>query len=183
MAYNFNDFKASLKHVEDWVAKEFSSIRTGRATISLLDGIVVESYGTQMPLSNVANLNVEDARSIRIAPWDMSQVAAIEKAITVSSLGITPTVDDKGLRVVFPDLTADRRVLLVKMAKEKLEEGRVRIRQERSEVIKDINAQEKDGAFSKDESMRYQAEVDKLVKEANAKLEEHLTKKEKEIQS
>ncbi|MFA6297447.1 MAG: ribosome recycling factor [Candidatus Paceibacterota bacterium] len=183
MAYNFSEFNKHLKEANDWVTKEFTSLRTGRATIALLDGITVESYGSKMSLSSVANLSVEDARSIRIAPWDMSQIQAIEKAIQLSSLGISPVVDEKGLRVVFPDLTADRRVAIMKIAKEKLEDGKVRIRMEREKVIKDIQSKEKEGEMGKDEAMRYRGEVDKLVKEANAKLEEILTKKEKEIQS
>ena len=183
MAYNFSAFKQSLKEAEDWVVKEFTGLRTGRATISLLDGIQVESYGTQMALSAVANLSVEDARTIRISPWDISQIQAIEKAFVNSSLGITPAVDDKGLRVVFPELTSERRVAIMKIAKEKLEDGRIRIRQEREKVIKDIQAREKDGEYGKDDTQRNKEEADKLTKEANAKLDDLLTKKEKEIQS
>jgi len=181
MAYNFSDFNKRLKEVEEWVTKEFTSLRTGRATITLLDGITVDSYGSRMGLNAVANLSVEDARTIRISPWDASQVKEIEKALVNSSLGISPVIDDKGLRVVFPELTSDRRIVLIKMAKEKLEEGRVRIRQEREKVIKDIQSVEAD--VGKDEVMRNKTETDKLVKEANARLDEHLTRKEKEIQS
>jgi ribosome recycling factor len=183
MAYNFTEFKQRLKEAEEWMMKEFSSLRTGRASITLLDGIMVESYGAMMPISNVANLNVEDARSIRISPWDMSQIAAIEKGIQNSSLGISPVVDDKGLRIVFPDLTSERRVTILKMAKEKLEDAKVRVRQDREKVLKDIQSKEKENEFGKDESMRYHAEVDKLIKEQNAKFDELFEKKEKEIQS
>lgn len=183
MAYNFSIFKQGLKEAEDWVAKEYTGLRTGRATIALLDGIQVESYGTRMALSAVANLSVEDARSIRISPWDASQIKEIEKALIESSLGISPVVDEKGLRVVFPDLTSDRRTAILKIAKEKLEDGKIRIRQEREKTIKDIQAQEKDGLYGKDESQRYREEADKLVKEANAKLDGLFDKKEKEIQS
>jgi ribosome recycling factor len=183
MAYNFSAFKQGIKEAEEWLSKEFTGLRTGRATVALLDGIMVDSYGARMPLSNVANLSVEDARTIRISPWDMSQVGAIEKAFQLSSLGISPSVDEKGLRVQFPDLTSERRVALIKIAKEKLEDAKVRIRQEREKTIKDIQAREKDGEYGKDETERNKAEVDKLVKEANLKLDEHLSRKEKEIQS
>lgn len=183
MPYNFSDFNKRLKEAEEWVAKEYTSLRTGRATPALLDGITVESYGTRMSLSAVANMSVEDARTIRIVPWDMSQIQAIEKAIQLSSIGISPAVDEKGIRVVFPDLTSERRVALLKIAKEKLEDGRVRIRLEREKVIKEIQAAEKEGGMGKDEAMRYRTEVDKLVKEANTRLDEHLVRKEKEIQS
>lgn len=181
MAYNFSEFNKRLKEAEEWVTKEFTSLRTGRATITLLDGITVESYGSRMGLNAVANLSVEDARSIRISPWDASQIKEIEKALINSSLGISPIVDDKGLRVIFPELTADRRVVLIKMAKEKLEDGRVRIRQEREKILKEIQALEDE--VGKDEVMRNKTEVEKLVKEANARLDELLTRKEKEIQS
>jgi ribosome recycling factor len=183
MAYNFSAFKQGLKEAEDWVAKEFIGLRTGRATLALLDGIQVESYGAKMPLSSVANLSVEDARSIRISPWDSTQIKEIEKAIINSPLGISPVIDDKGLRVIFPDLTSERRAAIMKLAKERLEDGKIRIRQEREKTIKDIQTSEKEGEFSKDEFERNRAEADKLVKEANAKLEELLAKKEKEIQS
>lgn len=183
MAYNFSDFKQRLKEADEWVAKEFTALRTGRATPALLDGITVESYGSKMSITSIASMSVEDSRSIRISPWDMSQIQAIEKAIQVSNLGISPVVDDKGLRVIFPDLTAERRVTLLKVAKEKLEDGKVRIRMEREKVLKDVQAKEKEGEISKDDAMRIRTEVDKLVKEANAKLDEHLVRKEKEIQS
>lgn len=183
MPYNFSAFKQGLKEAEDWITREFTGLRTGRATLALLDGIQVDSYGARMPLSSVANLTVEDARSIRIAPWDASQIKEIEKAIVNSTLGISPVVDEKGLRVIFPDLTSDRRVQLMKLAKEKLEDGRVRIRQEREKVIKDIQAREKDGEYGKDETERNKGEVEKIVKEANAKLDDILIRKEKEIQS
>lgn len=181
MAYNFSDFNKRLKEAEEWVAKEFTSLRTGRATIALLDGITVDSYGSRMGLNAVANLSVEDARSIRISPWDASQIKEIEKALINSSLGISPVVDEKGLRVIFPELTADRRTVLIKMAKEKLEDGRVRIRQDREKILKEVQALEAE--VGKDEVMRNKTEVDKLVKEANARLDELLSRKEKEIQS
>ncbi len=183
MAYQFSDFKLRLKEAEEWLSKEYTSLRTGRATPALLDGINVESYGARMPLSSVATISVEDARTIRIAPWDMSQVQTIEKAIIVSSLGLSPIVDDKGVRVVLPELSADRRTTLIKAAKDHLESTKVRIRQEREKVLKDIQAEEKEGEFGKDEAARYRSEVDKLVKDANTKCDEHLTKKEKEIHS
>ncbi len=183
MAYNFSDFKQKLKEAEDWLVKEYGALRTGRATPALLDGVSVDSYSARMPISSIASLSVEDARTIRVTPWDMSQVQAIEKAIILANLGFSPVVDEKGLRVIFPELSAERRTMLIKAAKERLEDAKVRGRQEREKVIKDINSLEKDGGFGKDEALRYWNEVDKLIKEANAKLDEHLVKKEKEIQS
>ena len=161
--------------------KEFSTIRTGRATPSILDGVKVEAYGTDMPINQVANIGVEDARVLRITPWDMSQVKSIEKAIIISDLGLSVSVDDKGLRVNFPDLTSDRRVALVKIAKQKLEDARVTLRNEREKAIKDIDAQEKEKKISEDEKFRMKADLQKAIDDANRVLDELFAKKEKEI--
>ncbi len=181
MAYNLTDFQNKLKGTEDWLAKELSGIRTGRASISFLDGVKVESYGTEMPISSVASIGNEDAKTIRITPWDNSQIKAIEKAITVSNLGVSTVVDDKGLRVIFPELTGERRIQLVKVAKEKMEEARIALRRERNEVMDDLNSQKKDGSMSEDDCERTKVEIEKKVKEAGDRLEVLFTKKETEI--
>jgi ribosome recycling factor len=181
MAYNFNDLKQGLKEAEEWLTKEFSSLRTGRATPALLDGVQVDSYGSRMNISAVANMTVEDARTIRIAPWDMSQATPIEKAITVANLGVSVIVDDKGLRVIFPELTSERRTTIIRIAKEKLEDAKVRSRQEREKTLKDIQSKEKAGEMSKDEMERMKVEIEKIVKETTSRMEEMMTKKEKEI--
>ncbi|MEQ1561208.1 MAG: ribosome recycling factor [Nitrospira sp.] len=181
MAYNFTPLKQSVKDTEEWLKREFSTIRTGRATPAILDGVTVEAYGTQMPLNQVANISVEDARMIRITPWDMSQVKSVEKGIIISDLGLSVSVDDKGLRVVFPELTSDRRTSLVKIAKQKLEEARITLRGEREKVIKDIDAKEKAGEMSEDEKFRLKTELQKMLDDANRILDEAFSKKEKEI--
>ncbi len=183
MAYNFAPFKQSIKDLEDWLKKEFSSIRTGRATPTILDGVFVESYGARMAISQVGSIAIEGARSLRIAPWDMSQAKAIEKAIMVSNLGLSVAVDDKGLRITFPELTTESRNTFVKMAKQKLEEARVTLRTEREKVWDDIQNKEKEGGMGEDEKFRLKAEMQKLVDETNAKLEALLLGKEKEIMS
>jgi len=181
MAYNFSPFKTATKDTEDWLKKEFSSIRTGRASPAILDIVTVEAYGSHMPINQVANISVEDARVIRITPWDMTQAKPIEKAILVSDLGLSVTVDDKGLRVIFPDLTSDRRLALVKVAKQKLEDAKITMRGERERVLKDIDKQEKDGLMGEDEKFRLKAELQKLVDDSGRVLEELFAKKEKEI--
>lgn len=183
MQYNFSPFKTKLKEAEEWLVREFAGIRTGRATPTILDTVQVESYGSRMSISSVASIQIEDARTIRIAPWDMSQVKAIETAIGLSNLGLSVAVDDKGLRVIFPELTGERRAQFVKIAKDKLEDGKIRIRQEREVVIKDITQKEKDGSMSEDERNRAKTEADKLVQDANKVLDTHFEKKEKEITS
>jgi ribosome recycling factor len=181
MAYNFTNFQNKLKATEDWLAKELSSIRTGRASISFLDGVRVESYGSEMPISSVATIGNEDAKTIRITPWDASQIKAIEKALTVSNLGVSIVVDDKGIRVMFPELTGERRIQLVKVAKEKLEEARIALRRERNEVMDDLNSQKKSGAMSEDEVERTKVEIEKKMKDAGEKLDGFFNKKETEI--
>src|SRR3989344_7573292 len=98
MAYNFQPLKAAIATVEDWLKKEFQGIRTGRASPSLLDGVQVEAYGSRMPINQVGGISVEDARTLRISPWDMSQVKSIEKAIVDANLGVGVGSDDKGVR-------------------------------------------------------------------------------------
>ena len=181
MAYDFTKFKKSLSGTEEWIKKEFSGIRTGQASPTLLDGINVESYGTPTPLVQVGSIMTEGPRTLRITPWDLSQSKEIEKAITIANLGVSVSVDDKGLRVNFPELTAERRVQIVKIAKEKLEEGKKQIRIHRDDAMKDLKAREKAGGIGEDEVFRHEKEIQKMVDEANKKLDEHYTKKEKEI--
>lgn len=181
MAYDFSQSKSRAQDVDAWLGKEYQTIRTGQATPALLDGVMVESYGAKMPINQVANVGVEDARTIRITPWDASQIKEIESAITVADLGVSVTVDGQGLRVIFPELTSERREQLVKLAKSKLEEARVSLRGVREDTWSDIQAQEKDGRLSEDEKFRAKDEMQKIVDEVNKKLDERLAAKESEI--
>jgi len=181
MAYNFSKLNQKIKETQEWLAKELSSIRTGRASTSFLDVVKVQSYGSEMGITSLATVSAEDAKTIRVSPWDSSQIGAIEKAITISNLGVSVVADGQGLRVIFPELTGERRLQLVKVAKEKLEDGKVALRRERNEVMEDLNQKKKDAEMGEDEMMRYKAEVEKLIQDASKKLEEMLTKKEQEI--
>ncbi|HEU5114989.1 MAG TPA: ribosome-recycling factor, partial [Candidatus Paceibacterota bacterium] len=131
----------------------------------------------------VAGMTNEDPRTIRITPWDQGLVKAIEKSITVANLGVSVAVDDKGIRVSFPELTGERRKEIVKTAKEKLEQARIQIRKHRDEVITDIEKKEKEGGMGEDEKFRFKTEVQKLVDESSKKLADMMDKKEKEILS
>lgn len=181
MAYQFASLKTKAKEVEEWLKKEFSGIRTGRAAPSLLDGIRVDSYGSKVPLNQVGNISVEDARTIRIAPWDKSQIKDIEKAIAEADLGISTGSDDNGVRVSFPELTSDRRAQLQKLTGQKLEEARIRVRSLRDDVWQDIQKQEKDGKISEDDKFRGKDEMQKIIDEANKSLDALAKKKEEEI--
>jgi ribosome recycling factor len=181
MAYNFNQLKEEIKKTENWLQSEFGSIRTGRASPAVLDTVKVESYGSEVPINQVASVSIEDARMIRITPWDISQAKAIEKAIQVSNLGLSVTIDEKGLRVTFPELTTERRGILLKLGKQKLEDARVAIRSEREKTWKDIEKREKDGEISEDDKFRLKTELQKIIDEAGGVLETMFSKKEKEI--
>jgi ribosome recycling factor len=183
MAYDFTKFKKSLSGAEEWLKKEFSNIRTGQASPALLDSVKVDSFGTLSPLVQLGSISTEGPRTLRIVLWDNSQTKEVEKAISIADLGVSVVVDDKGLRVNFPELTAERRVQIVKIAKEKLEEGKKQVRMHRDEIMKDLQTKEKSGGMGKDEAFRHQKEVQKLVDEMNKKLEELYSKKDKEITS
>ncbi len=181
MAYDFNPFKKTLTAAEEWLKKEFQQIRTGQASPAILDSVKVDSYGTIMGLKEVASVTIEGARSIRITPWDAAQSKEIEKAISLANLGLSTAVDDQGVRVTFPELTADRRAQIAKLAKDKLEEGKKQVRHNRDNTIKDLQTKEKEGGYGKDEIFRLTKEAQKFVDDANKKLDEMYTKKEKEI--
>ena len=125
MAYDFSDFNKRKDGVVEWLQKEFSSIRTGRATVTLLDSVMVDSYGTKTPLNQTANLSVEDPRTIRISPWDKSLIPEVEKGVANADLGVSTSADEDGVRAIFPELTTENRERLVKQAKAKVEEAKV----------------------------------------------------------
>jgi ribosome recycling factor len=172
---------AELADVQHWLEKEFNGIRTGQATPALLDSIRVESYGTMMPISQVASIGTEDARTLRISAWDASVVPAIEKTIRDADLGVSVVGDSSGLRVIFPELTGERRQQLVKLAKSKFEEARVRVRGVRDDVMKKIDSAEKQGEISEDEKFTQKEKVQKQIDGANQSLEQLFNKKEAEI--
>jgi len=175
MAYNTQNFKGELKKVEDWLSKEYSQVHTGRATPIVLDSIMVESYGSHMPLKNVAGVTIEDPKTLRIAPWDKSQIKAIEGAIMASNLGLSVVSDSEGVRVIFPMLTTENRAKLAKVLKEKLEDARISVRKERQ------NEMDKLDDLSEDEKKRGKDEIQKIVDESNKNLEAIFTKKENEV--
>ncbi len=181
MQYDFTKFKAKIKETEDWLKKEYTSIRTGMASPQLLDSVMVESYGQRMPIIQVGSVSIADARSLLVTPWDASQVKAVEKAITVADLGVSLKTDEKSVRVFFPELTSERREILTKLAKEKLEQAKITIRNAREETVKDIDSKEKLGGMSEDEKFRFKAEVQKMIDAGNKTLEETFVKKQKEV--
>ena len=161
--------------------KEFATMRVGRANPALLEKVVVEYYGTQMPVNQLATISAPEPRLLVIQPWDKGALGAIEKAILKSDLGITPTNDGSVIRLAIPPLTQERRQELVKVARKKAEEARVAIRNIRRDANDRIKDLEKDKVISEDEGKRGQDEVQKLTDKHISEIDELLKIKEKEI--
>lgn len=181
MAYDFSPLKAKIKETEEWLARELSGVRTGRATPALLDAVRADAYGSRSPIRELAAISVEDARTIRIIPWDRELMKAIEKGIVEADLGVGVSTDDQGLRVSFPELTSERRTQLSKIAGDKTEQAKVTLRSHRTDALKTLDAAEKVGGMGKDEVVRLKAEVQKYIDAGNEALIAQLNKKEAEI--
>ncbi len=160
---------------------DFATVRTGRATPALVEKIKVDYYGTEVPLQQLAGFNVPEPRVLVVAPYDKNSMKAIEKAIQHSDLGITPSNDGQVIRLVFPQLTTDRRKELVKVVKHKAEEGRIAIRNLRRAARHELEAYEKDGEISVDELDRAEKELEKLTHEYVAEIDRMLARKEQEL--
>jgi ribosome recycling factor len=161
--------------------RSFSTVRTGRANASLLDRVQVEYYGVPTPLKALASITTPDASTLLIQPFDPSTLAAIERAILASDLGLTPSNDGKVIRLTLPPLTEERRKELTKQVAKLAEEGRVSIRNIRRDAIDAVRKQEKNGEISEDESKSRQEEIQKLTDRYIKKIDELLAEKEKEL--
>jgi len=175
------DFDIRGKEIIDWLNTEYSGIRTGQATPALLDSLKVESYGSMMPLNQVGSVGIEDARTLRISLWDAGGIPAVEKALREADLGVSVATDSAGLRVIFPELTSERRVQLVKLAKSKFEDARVSVRSTRDEIMKDLDKQQKEGDLSEDEKFTKKDVIQKKVDAINIQLEKLYDSKETEV--
>jgi ribosome recycling factor len=180
--FDFSSFKKILAEREEHFKTELSGVRTGRATPALLDGVSVEAYGGHLPLAQTASITTEDARTLRVTPWDASLGKAVERAISDANLGVSVGADEKGVRVFFPDLTSERRAQLVKLTRAKLEEARTAVRKAREEVWQTIQKAEKEKTLSEDEKFRAKEQMEKMVQEQNTTLETLAQKKEKELE-
>lgn len=181
MQYNFSNLKTELKKIEEFLSKEYNQLNVGRASPMVLDGVSVESYGSYMPIKNVASVSIEDPKTLRIAPWDKGQLKDIERAIMASNLGLSVATDESGIRVIFPQLTTETRQTLVKVLKEKMEEARISVRREREKVWEDVQEKEKEGKMTEDERFGAKDALQKIVDETNINLEAIFEKKEKEV--
>jgi len=175
MSYNFTPFKQSAETALEWLKKEYAGLNTGRATPAVLDSVLVEVYGSKMPINQLATVSLEGPKTLRVVPWDQSAGKEIDRAVRESNLGLSAVLDSTGLRLSFPTLTSERRTVLQKLAKEKLEEARIKVRNERQRILDNLDD------LSEDEQKRMKNELQKLVDEANGKLEDLSNRKQKEI--
>ncbi len=181
MPFDFKPFEAKVSGAKDWLGKEFRNFRTGRANPAILDNISVSAYGSMTPLKQVAQIGIEDARTIRVQPYDASTLKDVERGIVAANLGVGTSSDGQVVRVTFPDLTGERRTELVKMAKAKLEEARATIRVARDEAWKEIQEREREKQMSEDDKFSLKDELQKKVDKANEELEGLFEAKEKEM--
>lgn len=181
MTYDFSGFKKKTADLAEHLEKELSAIHTGRASSAILDGIFIESYGAMLAVQHVATIANEDARTLRIVPWEKANGKEIEKAINNANLGISVSTDEAGLRIFFPPLTTERRVSFTKLVRDKVESARVTLKGVREQAKSDIIVAERDGDMSEDEKTRSLEDLQKFVDEANNNLESIGEKKEKEI--
>jgi ribosome recycling factor len=165
----------------DMLEEDLSTIRTGRASPSLIERMPVEYYGTNTPLIQLASISVPEPRQLLIRPFDPSTLKDIDRAILASDLGLTPNNDGKAIRLTMPQLTEERRHELVRVVHNRMEETRVRIRNIRRDLIKDLREFEKEGLISEDDQERGEKELQELTDKMNDKVQEIGDKKEKEI--
>jgi len=168
---------SAVEHAKE----DFAAIRTGRAHPAMFAKLTADYYGAQTPLQQLASFQVPDARMVLISPYDKSSVKAIEKAIQGSDLGINPNNDGTVIRLVFPQLTEDRRRELVKVVKHRAEEGRVAVRNVRRQARHDLEALEKDGDISRDELERVEKDLEKQTHDVIAEIDDLLGHKEREL--
>ncbi len=165
----------------DHARADFATVRTGRASPALIEKLRVDYYGTEVPLQQVAGFSVPEPRVLVVSPYDKGALKAIEKAISSSDLGINPSNDGTVIRLVFPELTTERRKELVKVVRHRAEDGRVAVRNVRRATRHDLDALEKDGDISSDELERAEKDLEKVTHESITQIEQLLATKEKEL--
>lgn len=173
--------KTPFTDVISSIQKELASIRTGRATPSLLEHLQVEAYGSYLPLQQVASITAPEPRMLIVQPWDQQTIKDVEKAIRQSELGLNPAVDGVLIRVPFPTLTEDKRKELVKLMHTKLEEGKIKLRQVRENLLKDWKTKKTAGELSEDEFFRLEKELKEIVETTNQQIEELGAAKEQDM--
>lgn len=177
----YEQYKQNLKKTIESMKKDFTTIRTGRATPALLERIHVECYGARMPLNQIASVSIPEARMMIVQPFDRTITKEIEKAIQKSDLGINPSVDGNIIRLILPSLTEERRKELAKVVKKRQEDAKVALRNIRREALEHLKKMEKDGTISEDDLHRSQIQVQKILDEVILECDKTSEVKEKEV--
>ena len=175
-----NDATARMQKAVDFLEESLANIRAGKASVNVLNGVFVEYYGTQTPVSGVASVTVPDAKTILIQPWDKNMIRPIEKAIIDSNIGLTPSNNGESIRLSMPPLTEERRKDLVKQSKAEAENARISLRNARRDAVEAFKKAVKDG-MPEDEGKDGEAQVQKIVEKFNKSIDVAFEKKEKEI--
>ena len=181
--FSFSPLEKKLTELKEWLKKELFLLRTGRASPALLDNISVNYYGTKTPIKHVGTISTEDARTLRFKPWDVSLVHQIEQEVRYSNLGLQAIADKDSLRIVFPELTQERRNALLKVVSENLEHARISMRKARDEYWRDIQDKERGGKLTEDDKYSLKEDLQKLIDKTAEEMDEIVAAKEKEIQS
>ncbi len=176
-----NDSKNRMEKTLETLRGDFGGLRAGRAHVSLLDGIMVEAYGSMTPLSQVGTISVPDARTLSVSVWDRSLAKAVDKALRESDLGLNPASDGQLIRIPIPPLSEERRKELVKIAGKYAEQNKVAIRNIRRDALDEVKKLKKDNLISEDDEKRYENEIQKLTDDSIKKIEDMLETKEKDI--
>ena len=177
----YQDIELKMKKTVESASNEFASVRAGRANAAILDRLNVEYYGAVTPIAQIASISSPEPRSLVISPWDASALKAIEKAIQASDLGINPTNDGKTIRLIFPQLTEERRRELIRQVHKYTEEGKVAVRNIRRDAIEKYKAQKKKSEITEDDLTEIEEDVQKLTDKYCKELDALLAKKEKEL--
>ncbi|MDR1104675.1 MAG: ribosome recycling factor [Endomicrobium sp.] len=177
----FSKSEEAMKKTIDRLKSELASIRTGRASSAVIEGIKVESYGSLMPINQLAGVSVPDAKTIEIRPWDASQLGAIEKAILKADIGMTPVNDGKIIRISVPPLTEERRKEIAKSISRMAEDFRVAVRNERRVLVENIKKLEKDKVITEDGRKKFETDAQKVTDDYIKKIDESIALKEKEV--
>ncbi len=167
----------------EWLKTEFKAVQAGKASPLMLDGVYIEAYGSQTPISNVASVTLEDARTLRVSPWDKDHVKLIENAIRDNGLPFSVVGDSNGLRVIVPQMTEENRKKIVKQAGQLHEEARIRVRKIRQDANDEIDAALKAKEINEDEARSYKSDIQNMVDTANKSLDEVYAEKETDIMS
>ncbi len=175
------DAQARMKKAIDFTLHEFSAIHTGKASPSMVEGVMVEAYGSTMRLKECAAISTPDPRLIQVQPWDKGLIRAVEKALQMANLGINPIVDGGLIRLPLPDLSRERRLEFVKLAHKLAEDGRVTIRHVRRDAMEAVKKAKKDGKISEDEEKRLEKDIQTSTDKAIKDVDGHLAHKEKEL--